>query len=182
MTKSKGWLILLASMACIICVLLGLVFLKKSQEASETNTALALEGRGLPIFQVTGQDGKKVSSKSFHDQPMLVVEWASWCPYCQRQLPVIQKLYQRYGDKIHFVMLDLADPKKERKEDADQYIKENGFTFPYYYDNGQTAADALQVETIPSLYLVDKKQRIRKVIVDVQDEKALELELKKLLD
>ncbi len=40
----------------------------------------------------------------------------------------------------------MNEPGKETKETADQYIKEKGYTFPYYYDEDQSAADLLQVQ------------------------------------
>ncbi len=36
-------------------------------------------------------DGQQRKSSEFYDKPMVIMEWASWCPYCQRQLPEIQK-------------------------------------------------------------------------------------------
>lgn len=70
------------------------------------------------------QAGYQKKSTEFYNKPMLVVEWASWCPDCQKQLPEIQKVYEKYKDKIHFVMLDMLDSKRETKERADQYISE----------------------------------------------------------
>jgi len=52
-------------------------------------------------------------------------------------------MYERYGDQIHFVLLNMNEPGKETKETADQYIKEKGYTFPYYYDEDQSATDLL---------------------------------------
>lgn len=194
MSKDRWWLPF-AAVAVIILSLVGFFYFthpgkdkgsgaQASQTASSSsdNTALKLAGQKLPEFEVTDQKGKQVKSTDFSGKPMLVVEWASWCPFCQRQLPVVQELYKKYGDQIDFVMLDMIESGKESKEMADEYIKEKDFTFPYYYDYGQTAADALKVQTIPSLYLVDENKEVKKVIVDVQDQESLDKELKALLN
>ena len=140
-----------------------------------------LTGQQLPEFEMVDQAGYQKKSTEFYNKPMLVVEWASWCPYCQRQLPEIQKVYEKYKNKINFVMLDMLDFHKETKEQADQYVSEKGYTFPYYYDAGEKAADILHVQSIPGIYLVDKNQKVRKVILNFHDEAALEKELEEIL-
>lgn len=181
MTKDRWWLPFVAVGLIVAAVVGLLMYNKPTAKVTVDNTAMELTNQKLPDFQVTDKDGKIVKSSDFYDKPMFVVEWASWCPFCQRQLPVVQKMYEKYGDKIHFVMLDMIEPGRETKEMADQYVKEKGYTFPYYYDNGQQAADILKVQTIPSMYFVDKDQQVINVIVDVQDEASLEQEMKKLL-
>ena len=129
---------------------------------------------------MTTQDGNLIASSEFYDKPMLVVEWASWCPHCQRQLPIVQQMYEKYGKRINFVMLNMMEKGKETKESADQYIKDKGFTFPYYYDRDQSAADALQVQTIPSIYFVDKDQQVARVAVDYLDQEKFEEALRNI--
>ncbi|MFC5631825.1 MULTISPECIES: TlpA family protein disulfide reductase [Streptococcus] len=127
----------------------------------------------LPEFKMTNTDGKEVSSSEFYDKPMVIVDWASWCPHCQEHLPIIQKLYEEYGDRIHFVMINLTDNAQEPKSQVDAYVKENKFTFPYYYDLGQQAADSLKVEYLPTTYFVDGQQIIKDIRVSEMNEKEL---------
>lgn len=87
---------------------------------------------------------------------------------------------KKYRDKIHFVMLDMLDSKRETKERADQYISEKNYTFPYYYDTDERAADILYVQSIPTIYLVDKNQKVKKVMTDFHDEAALEKQLEEI--
>ena len=123
------------------------------------------------------QAGYQKKSTEFYNKPMLVVEWASWCPDCQKQLPEIQKVYEKYKGNIHFVMLDMLDSKRETKERADQYISEKNYTFPYYYDTDERAADILHVQSIPTIY---KNQKVKKVMTDFHDEAALEKQLEEI--
>ena len=178
MQKDKWWLPFLA-VVVIIGLVVGLLYytrptkdgnigdssVQQSTSSDENNTALSLKGQQLPEFKMTTQKGILIASSELYDKPMLVVEWASWCPHCQKQLPIVQQMYEKYGDQIHFVLLNLNEPGKETKESADQYIKEKGYTFPYYYDEDQSAADLLQVQTIPSMYLVTKQQQVKNVLV-----------------
>ena len=178
MQKDKWWLPFL-TVGVIISLTAGLIYytrpvkngdvgessVQQSTSSDENNTALSLRGQQLPEFKMTTQDGNLIASSEFYDKPMLVVEWASWCPDCQKQLPIVQQMYEKYGEQIHFVLLNMSEPGRETKEKADQYIKSQKYTFPYYYDVGQSAADLLQVKTIPSMYLVTKQQQVKNVLV-----------------
>ena len=194
MQKDKWWLPFLA-VGVIIGLSVGLIYytrpakdgevgtssVSQSTSSAENNTALSLKGQQLPEFKMTSQDGKLVASSELYDKPMLIVEWASWCPNCRNQLPIIQKMYEKYGDQVHFVLINLIEPEKETTETADRYITQGEYTFPYYYDMDQSAADALQVQMIPSMYFVDKQGQIKNVLVKYTPEDTLEKELKELL-
>ena len=187
MQKDKWWLPFI-TVGLIVLSIGAVVYYNQPRQSeksvsssSSIKSAMGMIGVDFPNFTVIDQEGMEKKSSEFYDKPMLVIEWASWCPHCHEQLPIVQKLYEKYGDKVHFVMLDLSDDKKEPKEKADSYIKKNGFTFPYYYDKGQIAADALQVESIPSIYIVDKSHKIKNVFVEEQDEKILEKEIEAII-
>lgn len=195
MQKDKWWLPFLA-VGVIIGLAVGLLYytrptkdgvigsssVSQSTSSDKNNTALSLKGQQLPEFKMTSQDGKLIAISELYDKPMLVVEWASWCPHCQKQLPIVQQMYEKYGDQIHFVLLNMNEPGKETKETADQYIKEKGYTFPYYYDENQSAADLLQVQTIPSMYLVTKQQQVKNVLVNHTTAENFSTELQELLN
>lgn len=195
MQKDKWWLPFLA-VGVIIGLAVGLLYytrptkdgdigsssVSQSTSSDKNNTALSLKGQQLPEFKMTSQDGKLIAISELYDKPMLVVEWASWCPHCQKQLPIVQQMYEKYGDQIHFVLLNMNEPGKETKETADQYIKEKGYTFPYYYDEDQSAADLLQVQTIPSMYLVTKQQQVKNVLVNHTTAESFSKELQELLN
>lgn len=195
MQKDKWWLPFLA-VGVIIGLSVGLIYytrpakdgevgtssVSQSTSSAENNTALSLKGQQLPEFKMTSQYGKLVASSELYDKPMLIVEWASWCPHCQKQLPIVQQMYEKYGEQINFVLLNMNEPGKETKESADRYIKEKGYTFPYYYDKDQSAADLLQVQTIPSMYFVTKKQEVKNVLVNHSDAESFSKELQTLLN
>ena len=195
MQKDKWWLPFLA-VGVIIGLAVGLLYytrptkdgdigsssVSQSTSSDKNNSALSLKGQQLPEFKMTSQDGKLIAISELYDKPILVVEWASWCPHCQKQLPIVQQMYEKYGDQIHFVLLNMNEPGKETKETADQYIKEKGYTFPYYYDEDQSAADLLQVQTIPSMYLVTKQQQVKNVLVNHTTAENFSKELQELLN
>lgn len=189
MDKAKWWL----SAAAALTVIGGLFFMVKEETANtsqneevivQDNSAFALLNQQLPSFTMTDPESQKdsVSIDDYFDKPILLIEWASWCPYCQRQLPVIQEVYEELGSEVNFVALNLTDGVEETPQKAQTYIEEQGFTFPYYLDINETVADQLQVETIPTIYIVDKTKKIKKIFVDHQTKDQLIKELKTVLE
>ena len=77
-------------------------------------------------------DGEKVTLTSFFGKPIVVNFWATWCPWCIYEFPEFEKMYNEYGDRIQFVMVDLCDGSYETEEKAAAFIAENDYTFPVF--------------------------------------------------
>lgn len=184
--RQKWRLLGLLSVAMMSCFLVGCQSSadSSSQEPSTEMSsqtmpaAMSLVGQKLPEFTVTNSEGNVISSQEFHGKPMVIVDWASWCPYCQDYLPTVQKLYEQYGQDVHFVMINLTDGVQETQEQAEAYIKEKGYDFPIYFDEGEKVADLLKVDYIPATYIIDKDQTVQQVF----DQGLEEKELKKVLE
>ena len=61
---------------------IGASSILQSTSSDENNSTLSLKGQQLPEFKTASQDGKLIASSGLYDKPMLIVEWASWCPRC----------------------------------------------------------------------------------------------------
>lgn len=42
-------------------------------------------------------------------KPVVVDIYASWCPACQNIAPTLSELKEQYGDRVHFIVLDVSD-------------------------------------------------------------------------
>ncbi len=88
----------------------------KEVPAEGDHTALIPEGntKGFtaPDFTIKTIDGKTVSLQQLvSEKPTLLYFWATWCPYCKRDLAAASKVYPDYKDKVNFLAIDL-DPKE----------------------------------------------------------------------
>ncbi|MET1254078.1 TlpA disulfide reductase family protein [Aliikangiella maris] len=68
-------------------------------EDSEHNQIFSRSAADYPGFdwQLTSLKNEVVRLSDFQGQPVLLVFWATWCPYCKQLLPGIEKLHEQYA-------------------------------------------------------------------------------------
>ena len=93
----KGWLFII-----IAVVLIGIVYF--SNQASNSQQAIkAEEGFLAPDFILMNEQGEEVTLSSLKGTPVFLNFWASWCPPCRNEMPVIQEAYQEYHQQVYFL-------------------------------------------------------------------------------
>lgn len=114
------------------------------------------KGFAAPDFELKTLNGEQVRLYENNGKPSLVNFWASWCPPCKVEMPHLQKAYDEYGEQVNFHMVDLAF--NDDLEEMNQYIEDEGFTFPVLLDEtGEVAMDQYQAIAIPTTVVVDEK-------------------------
>lgn len=125
-----------------------------AQGNTDSSSSDSSESPLLPSnFTVTAEDGSKVSASDIIGKPALIGFWATWCPGCVQEAPEVQKVYEKYGDQVQFMMVDLADGQRETKQKALDFMKTNNLTYPVYFDESGMASNILQVRYLPTLYV-----------------------------
>lgn len=62
--------------------------------------------------------------------PTVLNVWASWCGPCAAELPHLQKLHDRAGDKVQVLGVDILDSRDQ----ALPFAAATGMTFPSLFD------------------------------------------------
>lgn len=119
-------------------------------QAAEENTKQA-----VPDFTVYDLDGNAHKLSDFRGKPVILNFWATWCGYCQVEMPDFDEKFKEYGDDIHFIMLNVTDGTRETMETASAFIAENGYSFPVYYDTDLDATLSYKTSSLPVTYLLD---------------------------
>lgn len=123
-------------------------------DENEENTS-EKEAAKAPDFTVTDGDGQEAALSDFLGKPVVLNFWASWCGPCKSEMPDFEKLYQEYGEDIHFLMVNMTDGSRETVETAKEFLEETGYTFPVYFDTAYEASVAYGVRAIPTTYFID---------------------------
>jgi thiol-disulfide isomerase/thioredoxin len=108
-----------------------------------------------PGFTVYDVDGNAVTLESLRGKPVVLNFWATWCGYCVMEMPDFQEAYEEFGDRIHFMMVNVTDGYQETEAAARAFIAGQDFTFPVYYDLDLSAAMAYGISSMPQTFFID---------------------------
>lgn len=123
-----------------------------SQEISDEHSYDIEIGKLAPNFTLENLDGEEVSLEDYRGKIVMLNFWATWCPYCVREMPDMDKLQKENDD---FVIL--AVDVKEEKAKVEKYINEGGYEFEVLLDiEGDTARTYL-ISNYPTSYFIDKE-------------------------
>lgn len=103
---------------------------------------------------MTDASGEEVKLSDFFDKPVVLNFWASWCGPCKSEMPHFEDAYQKYGEDINFVIVNLTDGARETVENASDFIEEQGYTFPLYFDTNTEGAMTYGTYSIPVTYFI----------------------------
>lgn len=125
-----------------------------SQTSSEETDSGENAAETAPDFTMTNASGEEIKLSDFFDKPVVLNFWASWCGPCKSEMPHFEDAYQKYGEDINFVIVNLTDGTRETVENASDFIEEQGYTFPLYFDTNTEGAMTYGTYSIPVTYFI----------------------------
>ncbi len=134
-----------------------------------------------PDFSVLDTAGNSVNLSDLVGKPVVLNFWASWCPPCKAEMPDFEEMYKQYGDRVHFMVVNLTDGTRETVDSAKAYVGAQGYTFPVYFDTTMQAANAYRVYSIPTTYFINADGTLLSYAEGMIDARTLETQLKRLL-
>jgi peroxiredoxin len=139
-----------------------------------------LVNKPAPNFSLAALDGHAVSPADFRGKQKLVIAfWASWCGPCKLELPVLRSFYRQNRQVAGSQFEVLAISIDAERSEAESYANTEKLPFPVLLDPLHRIADAYAVESIPTLFVVDKSGKVvyGHVGVDMVLEQTLKREL-----
>ncbi len=110
-----------------------------------------LSDNPAPDFSVKDINGESVSLSDFFGKPIVVNFWGTWCPWCIKEFPEFQKVYEELGKEVQFLMVNYGDTMN----DIDEFLTANPeYTFPIYIDFKGVAVDTYQVKGFPTTVFI----------------------------
>jgi thiol-disulfide isomerase/thioredoxin len=106
---------------------------------------------------VTLVDGRVLKAADLASTTVVVEFWASWCPFCAKQNPHIERLHRAHGGKGLVVLTFTLDRTDEA---ARAYLTKRGYTFAAARSSEQIERWFGGRRTLPEVIVVDPKGRI----------------------
>lgn len=133
--------------------LLGVVY----QGWSETRAMRPVApGHHAPGFRLRRFDGKgEVALADLTGHVVMLDFWATWCPPCVQELPVLGKLAQEYESRgLVFVAANRDDPETAQAA-VERFVQRRGPELARYIAfAGDLTNDQYQVHVLPTLYFL----------------------------
>lgn len=116
----------------------------------------------VPDFTLKSSEGEEVTLSDYAGKVVVLNFWASWCPPCKEEMPEFQKLYDELSESEDAVllMLNQTDGQRETEKKANNYIEEEGLTFPILYDTGEVGGSIFGINSIPTTVVIDREGRL----------------------
>jgi len=94
----------------ILLVVVGLIMLGCSTQDTERDNQ-------SPDFALHNLEGKLVSLSDFRGKPVMLNFWTTGCPYCIRQMPYLQQVYEEWLAKgLVIQTINIGETSSEVKE------------------------------------------------------------------
>lgn len=116
-----------------------------------------------PQFTLTDLEGKKVSLSDYQGKVVVVDFWATWCGPCKASFPAMQKAVNKFKDNkdIVFLFVNTWQTELDKKKNAEDFIKENKYTFHVLLDTENKVVADFKVGGIPTKFVIDKAGNIK---------------------
>lgn len=108
-----------------------------------------------PDFTVQDSSDGVWSLSDFRGTPVVLNFWSSTCPPCMAEMPLFQKYWEKYGEDVEFMIVNLTDGYNDTFASAMKVVTENDYQFPVYFDTDSEGAIAYSIRSIPMTFFIN---------------------------
>ena len=165
---------------------------KKEETNKQTATSSTSENKAIQAFDFTAmdKDGKTVKLSDFKGKKVYINMWASWCGPCMREIPELEKTYQKLKNNKDVVFLSMTSPndsefKNQSPQDKGKDVilnkaKELGVTYPVLFDVNNRFIINYAIRSFPTHIFINSDGTIGNRIAGGVTEELLTKEIEKL--
>ena len=126
------------------------------QNFTPNSNGLLPVGSQAPDFSTDTVDNGKVSlNDSGNYRATMLVFFASWCPHCNREAPIISDLKGQHQD-LRVIMVGIDE--KDNSDKVREFVNKYGIEGPAAYD--PSVGTTYHASSYPTIYLIDGNDKI----------------------
>lgn len=133
----------------LAALLAGSLFSQDPETAKKRND--------MPDFKAKSIDGEVLNKFAVRGRPVLLQFWATWCGYCRKDEPVVEKLRKEYSEKD---LLIIAVNVAEERETVKKYLAEHKRSVKVVYSQDTNLPEMVQPNGFPMYVLLDAEGKI----------------------
>ena len=158
------------SIAVIAIIVVGAVAWYALRPSHRLNSASqapvigkAQTGQPAPEFTVSTTDGLFQLKNA--QQPVFLEVFATWCPHCQRETAVIDRLYGKYRSRVDFVGVSGSDTAIDGTSPASQadvlnWAQRFHVQYPVAYDASLGVAGSYLQGGFPTIAIIGRDKTV----------------------
>lgn len=124
-------------------------------------------GSPAPATRFEDPDGEPASLADFRGRPLLVNLWATWCAPCVAEMPTLDSLARREGDRLKVLTISQDLDGRDRVEAF--FAKQGYRNLETWLDPQMALMGELKVDTLPTTILYDSEGREVWRVVGMED-------------
>lgn len=143
----------------ILLSIAALMIISSGLKAQDGESTLTRVGQEAPAFKCTTVDGKVIDTKELKGKVIWINFFATWCPPCKRELPVLEKnVMEKYRDNPDFVLVVLG--REHTMDEMEEYANNTGLKLPFAPDEGRKIFSMYASQSIPRNVIIGRDGRI----------------------
>lgn len=154
-----------------IRILLGLSSVSVAQAAIPAPQA----GHPAPGLNLPALRGGRLSLRSLRGKVVVLNFWATWCPPCKSEMPLLQHWYS--GVKGKGVVV-LGVDQQEGRKDVASFARQVHVTYPIALDTDGVASAQFDVAGLPTTLVIDRQGIVRSFKPGILDASYLDSQLR----
>ena len=134
-------------------VILFLLILSSGILGCEQKRNFLAVGDNAPTFSLLDLDGNTISlGDLLKGKEVILSFWASWCPECRQQMPILNGFAKEYRDKIEIIGINIQEPKNV----VASFVKNIGVGYKILLDSKGQVSRLYGVIGVPTNILINK--------------------------
>jgi cytochrome c biogenesis protein CcmG/thiol:disulfide interchange protein DsbE len=117
-----------------------------------------------PPFSAMDISGREVAFTSFSGEVLIINFWASWCPPCRAEMPVLQEIYQDYNSK-GLTVLGINAAFQDSSTKMNTFLDSYNVRFPIFLDSTGMVNRQYEIQSLPTTFFVGRDGIIRDMVI-----------------
>ncbi len=114
-------------------------------------------GKFAPDFSLENTNGKELSLSDYEGKTVMVVFWATWCHYCEQEIPTLNTIYNKYKNQDFVILaINLGDSPEEVKK----FQTSHNISYPVLLDPNNTLKKTYKTSGIPAHFVINANGKI----------------------